>query len=211
MRTVDLSLPFGNQDQYFDLKFRIDISLEKLAILKKYNTHMTRIRATAILKKGMGGFKRLSLSDERGLEIRATDWSDAELNEFLHVVRLVTLEKEPASYAKAKEILNNHFPFENVQNFIARCHQAYEHGAMSMYMQVTVDEQRLFDSSILRLWLNGTQYHADTKKEAEREQIEAAISIPSARALVISQLHSKTLALLNLDYLAAQVLSGQEC
>ncbi len=210
MRTVDLSLPIGPQGQIFRLRFGIDIPPEEIATLVKYKEHMSRVRKTTILSKGMCGLDGLSLSEERGFEIRTANWSDAELDQFLHVMRLVTLEKEPASYPKVSKILYNRFPFENVQGFIAECNQAYAHGEASIYMQVRIDEQPLFDQSILKLWLNGIEYHADPKKEMLWKQLEASISAPSARALVLAQLHSKTLALLNLDYIAAQVISGEE-
>jgi len=209
MRTVHLTLPIKPDGETVELWFGIEPSAEDLVTFTKYSEYMSRVRNASILRRGMGGLEGFHLSQERGLEIRAADWSDAELHELLHVLRPVTLKREQASYSKVTALLHECFPFENVREFVAQCNQAYEHGEGSFYIQLKVGEQVAFDESLLRLWLNGTQYHTDEKKAELWAELEATISASSARALVVSQLHSKTLALLNVDYIVKQVLSGE--
>jgi hypothetical protein len=209
MRTVQLTLPSGHQERHYSLKFGIEVAANDLDTLRKYTEYMTRVRNASILQRGMGGLEGIHFSKERGLEIKSAEWSDAELYELLHVLRLVTLEKESACYKNVAKILHEVYPFENVRAFIDECTRAYDHGEGSIYMQITIGEQPAFDASLLRLWLNGTQYHSDEKKAERWAQLEAAISTKSARALVVSQLHSKTLALLNIDYLAQKTLNEE--
>jgi hypothetical protein len=81
---------------------------------------------------------------------------------------------------------------------------------MSLYMQLTVNNQKLFSESLLKLWLNGTQYHTDEDKAQAWANLETSLGEPNAKAIVLSQLHSKVKALLNIDYLAQQVLRAPD-
>lgn len=64
-----------------------------------------------------------------------------------------------------------------------------------MYMQFSIGSQKLVDNSLLWNWLNGTQYHTDKEKADAWARLEASLTADNARALVISQLHSRVKAL----------------
>ena len=80
------------------------------------------------------------------------------------------------------------------------------YGDASLYMQIFVNSQKLFAESLLYTWLNGTQYHTEDEKAQAWSKLEAALGEPNARAVVLTQLHGKVMALLNVAYLANQVL-----
>ena len=77
-------------------------------------------------------------------------------------------------------------------------------------MQIRLGSQPLFAESLLRTWLNGTQYHTDEEKALAWSKLEAVLGEPNAQALVQSQLHGKVLALLNVDYVARQALEARD-
>jgi len=79
-------------------------------------------------------------------------------------------------------------------------------------MQVRVDGQHLFHSSILRLWLNGTQYHTDQEKAEAWRRLEESLTESNARALAIELVHSrvKFKSLLLLDHVVQFVLSKRD-
>ena len=81
---------------------------------------------------------------------------------------------------------------------------------MSLYLQISVGSQKLFAESILHTWLNGTQYHTDDNKAEAWSRLEASLGESNAKALVLSQLHSKVMALMNVDYVAQQVLGAPD-
>lgn len=209
MRIVQLTLPSDHRGRPHTLSFGIEVTANDLDTLQNYTQLMTRVRNASILRRGMGGLECIEFSKERGLEINSAEWTDAELHELLHVLRLVTLERESACYKNVAKILHEIYPFENVRAFINECTRAYDFGEGKFYMQITLDEQPVFDPSLLPLWLNGTQYHSDKKKAEQWAQLETLITTKSSRALVVSQLHSRTLALLNIDYLAQQTLNKE--
>ncbi len=64
-----------------------------------------------------------------------------------------------------------------------------------MYMQLAFNEQKLLDDFLLHIWLNGTQYHTDQEKAEVWTKLETGLTSENARAIVISQLHSRVRAL----------------
>ena len=86
----------------------------------------------------------------------------------------------------------------------------FENGELSSYMQISVGGQPLFDGSLLRMWLNGTQYHTDKEKAAAWSKLEGSLETENARALVMNQLHSRVKALFLLEHVVNLVLSKYE-
>lgn len=206
MKTVHLDLP-SNGDDTLALDIVTDFSAVELETLNQYTDLTQRVRDSTILQRGMGGFEGLSF-DQAGLTIRSGTCSKPELHELLHVLRPVTLERERASFSIVSDLLLVRLLDESVNQFIRINQHAFQHGEMSLFFQVTVGEKQLFHESLLRIWLNGTQYHTDKNKAADWAALEATLGEPSAQAVVMSQLRSKVVAILNIDYLVRQVLAA---
>jgi hypothetical protein len=84
-----------------------NFSREELDTLTQYVNLMRRIRACALLSRGMAGFGGMKF-DNTGITIRLSlpsPCTDSELHELLHVMRPVTLEKERASFKNIRTIL----------------------------------------------------------------------------------------------------------
>jgi hypothetical protein len=206
MAQVYLSLPLNDAGNT-EFQLAVSLSENEELLLRDYVRLMQRVRAAAWLQRGMGGFKGMSL-DASGLRFTASECSDAELFELLHLLRPVTLARERSSFQRTAAVLGRRIEEPNVRGFLKLCQRIFRDGEMALYMQVTLADQPLFDESLLDTWLNGTQYHTDAEKERTWLALEDSLSAPSCRALVISQLHSKVLALLNIDHIANQVLSA---
>lgn len=205
MARVYLSLPLHGTGN-MEIHFSVTLPYDEAGLLHDYVRLMQRVRGAAWLQRGMGGFRSMSW-DTSGLCFTASSCSDAELFELLHLLRPVTLARERASFQKATAVLGRRIDDPNVRGFLKLCQRIFRNGEMALYMQVTLAKQPLFDESLLDAWLNGTQYHTDAEKERTWLALEESMSVPNCRALVISQLHSKVLALLNIEYVASQVLS----
>jgi hypothetical protein len=172
--------------------------------LRHFQEQFGRVRKTVWLQRGMSGFKRLRW-EGKAIVIEAGEASDAELSELLHVLRPVTLEREATSFAKINSLIKKILKNPRLRDFLKLNAICFDDGEMSLYMQMAIDETRLFHSSVLRTWLNGTQYHSDTDKAESWKALESALQASNARALIISQIHSKVKALLNLDYIASRI------
>ena len=204
MKHLHLELPSEDSEiDAFDIA--VDFAEGELKLLSQYRDLTQRVRDCTLLQRGMSGFQGLSF-DQAGLSIRAGTCSKPELHELLHVLRPVTLQNERASFGNVTGILLNRIAEEHAQRFLQLNQHAFQHGEMSLFFQVSVGDKPLFHESLLRTWLNGTQYHTDTNKAADWAALEAALGEPSAQAVVMSQLRSKVVAILNIDYIANQVL-----
>ncbi len=204
MKIVHLRLPC-EEDTFSDVDLTVDFTDAELSLISQYNTYTKRIRSSTLLQRGMSGFEGLTF-DKDGLEIRAGACSLPELYELLHVLRPVTLEKERASFTKVTTIFERRLNDQLALDFLKINKHAFQHGEMSLYLQITVDGKRLFDELLLRMWLNGTQYHSDVNKAEDWTVLEETLGESSARAVVMSQLHAKIMAILNIDYVASQIL-----
>jgi hypothetical protein len=73
-------------------------------------------------------------------------------------------------------------------------------------MQARIGKQRLFDESILQIWLNAEQYHTDETNAHAWSEIERVLSSENTRALVITQINSKVRAINSLRQLVGLVI-----
>jgi hypothetical protein len=208
MRLVHLELP-SEADEPASLDIVADFTGAEIAVLSQYRSLAQRVRDCTLLQRGMTGFQGLTF-DGAGLSIRAGTCSSAELYELLHVLRPVTLQKERASFSKVLPLLANRLSDEVVHKFLQINQHTFQHGEMRLFFQVSVGDKQLFHESLLRTWLNGTQYHTDANKAADWAALEATLGEPSAKAVVMSQLRSKVVSVFNVDYIAKQVLAAPQ-
>lgn len=176
-----------------------------LALLQQYCASLDRLRETALLQNGLSPMTGLSWTSA-GMALTGKPYSNAELHELLHVLRPVLLANEAASYENASGLLGRRFKNKNLSKHLKAIRFIFDRGELASCMQVTIGDQKLFDDSILRLWLNGVQYHTDTEKAAAWAQIEKSLTTENARALVMNQLHGKVSALFRLEQLVKFVL-----
>ena len=210
MKTVHLELPAKEHEDGFDVVDLVcDFAEHELKLIRQYSTLTDRVRTCSLLQRGISGFQGLTF-DQGGLSITAGTCSKPELYELLHVLRPVTLEKERASFSKVMKILEGRLPHESVLHFLRLNQHAFQHGEMSLFFQVSIGDKPLFAESLLRTWLNGTQYHIDASKASDWAALEASLGEPSAQAVVMTQLHGKVVSVLNIDYIARQILSAPQ-
>jgi hypothetical protein len=206
MKNIRLTLPTGEDASDEEICTTVDCDSDEVALLRRFVALMERVRDTPWLRRGMSGFEGLTF-DDSGLTLKAGECSDAELHALLHVLRPVTLERELSGYQRAAAVLGRRIGDPRVRAFLKACHRAFQDGEMSMYMQITIGSQKLFDKSLLDTWLNGTQYHSEPEKAEAWNSLERSLCASNSRAVVVAQLHSKVTALLNVDYMARQVLA----
>jgi len=177
-----------------------------LATLRGFLALVGRVNDSSLLARGMPGMSGLRF-DEDGFHLTAKPYSNAELHELLHVLRPLILDDEKHSYGRISGLLKRVFRDEQFKKHLRGFQRIYDHGEMSLYMQVTIGDSKLFDKSVLHTWLNGKQYHTDTEKAEAWEKFEQSLSTENARALLIAQLQGKVKALFHLAYLAQLVLN----
>lgn len=98
------------------------------------------------------------------------------------------------------------FSSKRFSAYVKEWRRIFDDGELSLYMQIAIDGKPLLHQSMLHTWLNGTQYHTDAEKASAWEQLERSLEAENARALVLSQLHSKVKAIFHMRYLVSLAL-----
>ena len=205
MKTIAFDLAI-NDDKSIHVIVEAAFEDNELASLAHYVQLIGRVRTCTLLERGIHGFTGLTF-DAKGLSVKADAWSRAELHELLHVLRPVTLEEERSSFHRIAALLGRRINEPIVRNYLKIANRVFRDGVMSLYMQIRVGDQPLFAESLLKTWLNGTQYHTDDEKAKAWAALEENLGEPNSRAIVQDHLYGKVLALMNIDYLARQVLA----
>lgn len=204
MTTATLNL-FDSQD-ILAATVTGEFNEEDIKQLREFATQMERVKQTALLTRGFSGITNMKWDGDSGMVFTCASYSNAELYELLHVLRPVTLEEERSSFHKIIALLGRRFRDKTFAHHCRSLRHIFEEGELSSYMQVQVGGQKLLHNFILKLWLNGTQYHTDMEKADAWAKINESLTEGNARALAIELVHSRVKALLLLDLVTTLVL-----
>lgn len=182
-----------------------NVSDEQRTTFASFVRYLDRLKQAAIVLRGMPGIERIVLEDGERKFIGGS-YTNAELFELLHLLRPLILHKEPASFATVRMLLGRCFSDKHLHAELKEIQSMFDHGQLAQFMQIQIGEQKLFDEALLRLWLNGTQYHTDLKKAAAWRDFERSLTDESVRVLLINQLRDKVGALLRVGQLVRAVL-----
>ncbi len=177
-----------------------EFSDDDIVTLGEYMAQMGRVREAALIRRGMPFITNMEWNAGASMQFTCAEYSNGELYELLHVLRPLILESEAASFQKTLGLLGRRFQNRTYASHQKAVRRIFEDGELSLYMQVSVGGQKLLDQSMLHTWLNGTQYHTDAEKAADWKKLEASLTTENARAIVISQLHSRVKALFILEH-----------
>jgi hypothetical protein len=193
MKTVHLKLAAEDGSSVAEIEGRFPE--EDLKVLRMYSRHLARVRQAGLVVRGMPFITNMNWEAGSMMKFTCPPFADGELYELLHVLRPVVLATEIASFQKVMALLGRAFKdkaYAAHQKYVRRM---FEDGELSMYMQFSVNNQKLLDDFLLRIWLNGTQYHTDQDKAEAWAKFEEAVTPENARAILISQLHSRVKSL----------------
>jgi hypothetical protein len=202
------SITFALHDKDNNLIETISRTFETadLDILSKFVAAMSRVRGSALIKRGIPAITNMNFTPEGGMQFTCAPYEDYELYELLHVLRPLILPGEDMSFGKVTALFCNRFASKQFNSKLQAWRSMFENGELKAYMQIKVGDQPLLDYTSLQLWLNGTQYHTDDEKASAWKKIETSLGADNARAIVMNQLHSKVKALFLLENLVGLVL-----
>lgn len=178
----------------------------EIALLRRYVELVDRLLETKLVQRGIPAITNMSWMPEDGMKWTCAPYEDSELYELLHVLRPLILSREPTSFERVVGLLGRRFDHEKFRAHLKLKRTVFEDGELKLFLQIQVGDHPLLEDSTLRLWLNGEQYHTDEKKAAAWREIEAALTVENARALVITQLQAKVKALVDIRFIATLVL-----
>lgn len=208
MNTITLQL-FDTEDS-LAAEISANFAAEDIDLLRQFSGLMTRVKQTALLTRGFAGITNMKWAAGAGMVFTCAPYTNPELYELLHVLRPVMLQEERASFHKMLALLGRRFNDKTFAQHQKALRHIFEEGELSSFMQISVGGQKLLHNSILRLWLNGTQYHSDQEKQDAWKKIENSLTEDNARALAIELVHSRVKALLLLDHMVGLLLSKHD-
>jgi hypothetical protein len=207
---MTVTLKLFDKDDNLAATISANFEREDIELLRQFSSLMVRVKETALLSRGFAGITNMKWEAGAGVVFTCASYANAELYELLHVLRPVMLEEERSSFHKTLAVLGRGFRDKTFAQHQKALRHIFEEGELSSYMQISVNGQKLLHNSILRLWLNGTQYHSDHEKKKAWKKLEQSLSEDNARALAMELVHSRVKALLLLNQLVDLVLSKHE-
>ncbi len=178
----------------------------EINLLRRFNEFVVRVRKTALLQRGMPAITNIDWKAGEGTKWTCPPYEDNELHELLHVLRPLILLKEVTSFGRITGMLRKKFGNKKFRDHLKLQRTIFKDGELKLYMQIGLNGQPLLDDAILKMWLNGEQYHTDEEKAATWKEIEKALTVENTRAFVITQLQAKVKALFNIQYIANLIL-----
>lgn len=204
MNTVELSRK--NESGELVETISATFTPDDIQLFRSFVEHLSRVRTCTLLERGMPAVTNMKWESGSNMAFTCAPYTNAELHELLHVLRPVMLKREMASFHNIASLLGRRFASKDFSAHIKALRKVFDHGELSLYMQISINDQPLLHESLLDTWLNGTQYHTEAEKAAAWHTLEESLTKENARALVISQLRSKVLALFDLEYMVNLVL-----
>ncbi len=204
---VSCTLQFQHENGGPGAKLVGEFSDSDLDQLRAFSNQMERVEESSMVSRGFSGITNMKWDARSGMEFIASECSNAELYELLHVLRPVMLERERTSFYKALALLGRRFADKGFSQYATYLRHVFEEGVLSGYMQIELNGQKLLHHSVLKLWLNGVQYHTDEEKAKAWRRVESALNESNARALTIELIHSRVKVLLLFNTIVGIVLS----
>lgn len=187
--------------------FSGEVSDSDLMLFTKFTAHLDRVMECTLIRRGIPGITGMKW-EEGHMEISAGSYTNPELYELLHLLRPLILHNEPASFGAVRAALGRCFKNKGLSSHMKSLQHIFDHGQLASYMQVSIGEQPIFDDSLLRTWLNGTQYHTEDAKAAAWKILEEDLNTENARAIIINQLKDRVYALFLLGKITAAILGN---
>lgn len=178
-------------------------------ILESFINYLERLKEAAIYRRGIPGIERMVWENGEQKFI-GNPYSNSELYELPHLLRPLILHNEPASFSSVRAILGRCFRDKALAAELKEIQFIFDHGQFAQFMQIQIGEQKLFDETLLRTWLNGTQYHTDIEKAASWQDFKRSLSDESTRVLLINQLRDKVNALMIIAQIVRAVVGDRD-
>lgn len=178
-------------------------------ILESFIEYLDRLKEAAIYRRGIPGIERM-VWENGEQKIIGDPYTNSELYELLHLLRPLILHNEPASFSSVRAILGRCFRDKALAAELKEIQYIFDHGQLAQFMQIQIGKQKLFDETLLRTWLNGTQYHTDIEKAASWRDFKRSLSDESTRVLLINQLRDKVNALMLIAQIVRAVVGDRD-
>ena len=201
-KQLEISIPKKDEKQVVLL----EIDHKESLLLRKWLANCERLEKAALLNRPFPVLKQLKFTAEKGFAFEVTEFPVNEMHELLHLARPLFLSKEYASFEKTISVFGRKAKGKLLARYLKKLRNIYRDGHYKTYFQFSVDGNKIFDESYLKLWLNGVEYHQDSDKEAVIAELLQVFSEAELRALFAVQVSGRIDACFQLCDFVREVL-----
>lgn len=174
--------------------------------LHEFLSHVADLQSTQFVAKGAG--VQMNFNWSQG---NAPSWSvqappDEEVFAFLHRLRPLILQREPACFLKVRALLSRKLKDAPIQPFMHWLLELYEGKKFQKLILMQSNDRIMNSKEMLVTWLNAYEYHRDRVKQAILESRNQIMPFEWSRGIFLNLLLEKTKAIANLSILVELVL-----
>jgi len=175
-----------------------------------YVENVDRLAASRLVAAGMPELKSIQWG-RAGDNYSFTPFDRTDVPEFLHLLRPIYLEREPASFNRTRSAIHKSLRDTEFDLVLRSLRERSVRGDYQGFMQYFVlppgapSPSPIFDAGTVHLWLNGFQYHQDTEKRESVSRLFELLTQPVAEAMFLAQLRGTVAAMVDLAAIARQI------
>jgi hypothetical protein len=178
--------------------------------LVSFTSYSADLESTKFVQDGMPASLKINWIDGAPLsfETRLPNWDDVVV--FLHYLRLLYLQSEPAAFHVACNILSKRLASPHIRSMVQLQRDIYSGNLMRTAIRISVDDTVMNSEEALSVWLNSHEYHRDPGKRQFLAELNRMLPLDASKVLFISLLTEKVKAISAIAGFVAVVLGERK-
>ena len=174
--------------------------------LHEFLSHVADLQATQFVANGAQVHLNFSWSEGQAPSWNVQAPPDEEVYSFLHRLRPLILQQEPACFAKVRALLSRKLKDAPLKPFMQWLLELYEGKDFQKLILMQSNNRVMNSEEMLVTWLNAYEYHRDRVKQDLLDSHNQIVPFEWARGVFLNLLLEKTKAISNLGVLVELVL-----
>ncbi|WP_239795877.1 hypothetical protein [Candidatus Nitrotoga arctica] len=174
--------------------------------LNDYLSHVADLHSTQFLIKGEGVQLNFAWNQGSNPQWRAKAPPVDDVLAFLHRLRPLILQEEPACFQKVRAVLKRRLKDAPIHPFMGWLLEVYEGKEMQKMISIQSNNCIVNSEKMLFTWLNAYEYHREREKQELLESYSKIMPTEWSRGVFLTLLVEKGKAISNLGALVEVVL-----
>jgi hypothetical protein len=137
---------------------------------------------------------RLTWDHEKGLSWSGELPPDDDLAAYLHRLRPFLLQNEATSFDRVCAIIGRALPHEPMRALLRRQRREFDGRNFQSQFQLLSNDVVVNSERVLKLWLNGFEYHRDREQRDEIARLHQLLPMDATRPVFVSMIIDKVRA-----------------
>lgn len=177
--------------------------------LQRFMNYADDLSKIELFKKGGPGQLTLRYERDKGFSYSTTLPPDDQILSLMHRLRPFVLQKESTNFYKVCKHLKRRLEHNEVRDFLDALRKYFSGQRMQQSLIIQSKNITINSESTLRKWLNAHEYHKDSDKQKELEDLHQILPLEASRAIFIMMLFDMAKSVLVLGSFIG-VLTGRQ-